>query len=232
MTIGCSVCGWKDLTVYKSYMNVSNLILSVFENTKLTTFEIPFLGLNHLDYLNDLKSKYPISFFSVHASKTIFQKSNEEIIKYFYLLNKFCSVLDCKCVVVHPPDIINIFKLKLAISLLTDATISIENVTNEAFNLYLESKEATKMCMDLSHYLFLKQSNIFSYIRPHISHWHIRGYSENKKYTRLCDKDFIESNKLDLKKIRVANHSNILILEYPYDNVSEIKEDIELIHRS
>jgi hypothetical protein len=111
MKLGCSLCGWNNLEYYKNYNNLESLLASINTAVDLSYYELPFL-FHDKDHQNKIL-QYANSVFSVHASKTVFNKDQQYIISYFKEINEYCSFLNCKVVVVPPPEKKSINKIEL-----------------------------------------------------------------------------------------------------------------------
>lgn len=226
MKLGCSLCGWKDLSVYKVGSAFENFAQNVMLSTNLRWYEFPFLpNITHDQAF--LKNAFG-RVYSIHASKHIFEKSMSIVKNYFFLLYEFCAKLDCNYVVVHPPATCDSQKLEAAISCMKEVVISIENVSPRSFELFSKYNQCCKMTIDIAHLLYLDQVDCFECLLPdNISHFHLRGFSPNDQYVTL------ESNKSSLVlKIINDNISKFecpWLLEYPYESIFQLKRDINML---
>lgn len=226
MILGCSLCGWKDLTLYKSESSFKRFFEDVMLSTQLDYYEMPFL-LN-ITYGQDFFECSRGYVYSVHASKYIFEKSIDELKKYFLALNEFCIKLCCRYVVVHNTAAFELRKLEMAILCMKDAVISIENVTLNSFDVFFRYSQYCKMTIDISHLVYLKQVDLFYKFQPdNISHFHIRGFSPHVRYVTLSNNRSILISKIIEQS--VGAYSCPLVLEYPYENLDQLQKDINIL---
>ena len=215
-------------------LNICSFVdcVKVIESLKkfgISIFEIPFFG----DYnKNQASIKMIINekvIFSVHADKNLLDLSNIEFIKRLLSLGKYLRTLECKILVIHPSKNISLQKILIMKQLLPDIQISFENtLENDEMNIFLDSINEYMNCsitIDIAHACFNK-TNI-KYINSHylVTHFHVRGYSIEKKYKRFTDLDN------SIWKYVLDNYDNkVFILEYPYDEINEIANDFERIN--
>lgn len=177
-------------------------IINMAHSLQIHNFEIPF---GNSEYLARLVRT---EIFSVHAAKDILEKDYEAFCIEIQYLKEFCEKCSCKRIVFHPNP--NYESNEMYFSILKmqfpDYRICIED-TNKNFDelIPLLSKYHFYITWDSAHAVYYNH-----YIwnkMERIEYFHIRGFSENKRYVSLTktEKSVIIPKKLN----------TVYILEYP-----------------
>lgn len=226
MKLGCSLCGWYDLNIYRSEQAYFEFLQNTMKLSNLNCYELAFLPyMEYNAYYYKICSE---NVFSIHASKYIFEKDYKYIKEYFTRLREHCISLGCKYVVVHLLPTINTDKLELAINCMNGIYLSIENTEKNSFDIFNKYRFRCKMTIDIAHVLFLNQLDSFeSLSKNDISHFHIRGFSVSQKYVSLNKNK--SKKALEIVNNIIYNYNCPGILEYPYQGFLELQKDINLI---
>lgn len=226
MKLGCSLCGWQDLSVYREGSAFETFAHNIVLSTNLEYYEFPFLP--NITYSRTFLDQVIGRVYSVHASKYIFEKSMCVLKSYFLSLYEFCTKLGCSYVVVHPPTFCELQKLEVAISCMKEVIISIENVSPHSFDMFSQYNGYCKMTIDIAHLVYLEQTDDLLSLPPDsISHFHLRGFSPNVQYVTL------ENNKSSsvsrIMKESINKFECPWLLEYPYESLFQLKRDINIL---
>ena len=215
--IGCSLCGWNDLSVYKSEDKFKYFIQKIQGNFSL--YELPIL-FNTEKYCKFLSS-FDIPIYSFHASKGLWSKERAYIQYYLFAVVELTNRLRVSNVVIHFPYNLSPHKLRLIISILKEK-VSFEN-TSPAFWGNTSLYQTLSCTIDSAHARYQKQFGYIFSNHLNISHFHIRGYSRTINYVPLAEDT--SSMTRFIKYAYLKYKDSPLILEYPYHDISQALYD-------
>ncbi len=211
MKIGLSLIAFSE--------RVSTDFIKMSHSLQIHDFEIPF---GNYDYSDGKFERNEI--FSVHASKDMLEKDEKEFFKELFRLKDFCEKCNCNRIVFHPNS--NNERNELYFALLNmyflDYHICIENTSENLDDLIpLISKYQFNITWDIAHAVY-HNHYVWDKVAK-IEYFHIRGFSENKRYVSLMKTE--KSNDVPIKD------NAVYILEYPYGNMYELLMDWKLLKK-
>lgn len=204
------------LSLNKIDISKIKVIEQSLKSIGIECIEIP----HYTKYLPQLNEISKMKIFSVHARKNAMNMLDIEFDKYLIDLNKYLKYYNCNNVVFHlSEDYVNNEKKCMKIkSTLSGINIHIENTLPNMFVLMKISKKFDfKITFDISHGIFNNHILIEDTYKR-VGYYHIRGYSDKKKYVPL----FNTINYYDKNLIKKGTY----IFEYDYKNIFEIYRDV------
>ena len=198
----------------------STEIINMAHSLQIHNFEIQF---GNSDFLTGGLERNEI--FSVHATKDLLEKDITAFCEEIQRLKAFCEAYSCKRIVFHPnPDCgKNEMYFVVLKTELSDYRICIENTCENLEGLLpLLSKYHFYITWDSAHAAY-HNHYVLDKLES-IEYFHIRGFSENKRYVSL-----VETERSDIVPIKSGT---VYMLEYPYGNMYELLLDWKLLKKT
>lgn len=229
MNIGISLFGLDIPGMYDNENTFINVLDRLIEFSNF--FEIPLLPLTWIPKIVKYKKEKRIRFYSVHMPKNFFAFTVGNQLLLLRQAKIIIDKLDVTTIVFHPSNKYSNEQL------INFTSVLIKNNKQVSFEL-CDKALLNKSNMNFDHskykilldYAHLKRMNILfeNLDFNNISHIHLRGYRKDLRYSRIIDS--FDNVKKFINILKSKEFKKSIILEYPYNNLEDIKDDYRLLN--